>query len=179
MAGYAGLKQHDKINQDKNSELRISNMDEITRKELKVSAIENGTVIDHIPASSVFQVIRILGLEDCKDQILFGTNLESKKYGRKGIIKVSNRFFESDEINKIALAAPSASLIVIRNYQVIEKKKVEVPDQVEKFVKCVNPNCITNHDKVSTRFKVEDKEDIRLQCLYCEKITDKNNLVIV
>jgi aspartate carbamoyltransferase regulatory subunit len=149
------------------------------RKELQVSAIENGTVIDHIPAKSVFQVVRILGLESCSEQILFGTNLESKKYGRKGIVKVANRFFESEEINKIALAAPTATLIVIKNYQVTEKKRVEIPDHVFKFVKCVNPNCITNHEAIPTKFKVIDKEDIQLQCIYCEKVTDKHNMTIV
>ncbi|MBW6460612.1 MAG: aspartate carbamoyltransferase regulatory subunit [Bacteroidales bacterium] len=150
-----------------------------TRKELQVSAIENGTVIDHIPAKSVFQVVKLLGLENCKEQILFGTNLESKKFGKKGIVKVANRFFESDEINKITLAAPSATLIVIRNYQVVEKKKVEIPDHIRKYVRCVNPNCITNHEKIPTKFLVIDKEDIRLQCHYCEKVTDKNNLFFI
>ena len=149
------------------------------RKELQVSAIENGTVIDHIPTKSVFQVVKILGLQDCKEQILFGTNLESKKYGRKGIIKVANLFFQSDEINKIALVAPSATLIVIRNYQVVEKKKVEVPDHVNRFVRCFNPNCITNYEKIPTKFIVIDKEDLRLECIYCEKVTDKNNLEFI
>lgn len=155
-------------------------MDEMkTRRELQVSAIENGTVIDHIPARNVFQVIKILGLEDCREQILFGTNLESKKYGKKGIVKVANRFFESEEINKIALAAPTATLIVIRNYQVVEKKRVEIPDQIVKYVRCVNPNCITNHESIPTRFNVIDKADLKLQCIYCEKVTDKNNMTIV
>jgi len=148
-------------------------------KELQVSAIENGTVIDHIPTKNVFQVVKILGLENCKEQILFGTNLESKKFGRKGIIKVANLFFESDEINKIALVAPSATLIVIRNYQVAEKRKVVIPDQIVRFVKCFNPNCITNHEKITTRFNVIDKEDLRLECIYCEKVTDKNNLIFI
>jgi aspartate carbamoyltransferase regulatory subunit len=147
-----------------------------TRKELQVSAIENGTVIDHIPAKSVFQVVKILGLSDCKEQILFGTNLESQKYGRKGIIKVANLYFQSDEINKIALVAPSATLIVIRDYQVVEKSKVHIPDQINRFVRCFNPNCITNHEKIPTKFNVIDKEDLRLECIYCEKVTDKNNL---
>ncbi len=148
-----------------------------TRKELQVSAIENGTVIDHIPTKSVFQVIRILGLENCKEQILFGTNLESKKFGRKGIIKVANLFFKSEDINKIALVAPSATLIVIRNYQVVEKRQVEIPDQVNRIVRCFNPNCITNHERIATKFNVIDKTDLRLECIYCEKVTDKNNLV--
>ncbi|MFO8129015.1 MAG: aspartate carbamoyltransferase regulatory subunit [Bacteroidales bacterium] len=152
---------------------------EKTRKELKVSAIENGTVIDHIPAKNVFQVIRILNLDECQEQILFGTNLESKKYGTKGIIKVSNRFFESEELNKIALAAPTASIIEIRNFQVIKKMQVEVPGTITKVVKCVNPNCITNNEQVITRFRVVDKIDIKLQCMYCEKMTEKSNMVFL
>ena len=148
-------------------------------KEVKITAIKQGTVIDHIPPQSVFQVVRILGLENGGDQILFGTNLESKKYGRKGIVKLANRFFESEEINKIALAAPTATLIVMRNYQVIEKKRVHIPDQIVKYVRCVNPNCVTNHENIPTKFKVIDKEDIKLQCLYCEKVTDKNNMAFI
>jgi aspartate carbamoyltransferase regulatory subunit len=149
------------------------------RKELQVSAIENGTVIDHIPTNSVFQAVKILGLQNCREQILFGTNLESKKYGRKGIIKVANLFFKSEEINKIALVAPSATLIVIRNYQVVEKRKVQIPDEIIRFVRCFNPNCITNHEKIPTKFNVIDKDDLRLQCVYCEKVTDKSNLVFI
>jgi len=135
-----------------------------TRKELKVSAIENGTVIDHIPAKSVFQVIRILNLSEVTDQILFGTNLDSRKMGKKGIIKVSNKFFKPDEINKIALVAASATLIVIKDFKVIEKKNVEIPDTVEKIVKCFNPNCITNHENVPTLFTVIDKKELKLHC---------------
>jgi len=145
-------------------------------KELKVSAIENGTVIDHIPPESVFQVIKILSLNDINDQVLFGTNLESSKMGKKGIIKVSNKFFEPDDVNKIALVAPTATLITIRNYKVVEKKRVEIPDYVEKIAKCFNPNCISNHEKVTTRFTVIDKADLKLRCHYCEKITDRDNI---
>jgi aspartate carbamoyltransferase regulatory subunit len=149
------------------------------RKELKVSAIENGTVIDHIPCDSVFQVIRILNLHEAGNMILFGTNLESEKMGKKGIIKVSNKFFKPDEINKIALVAPNATLIVIRDYKVSEKKKVEVPDAVEKIVKCFNPNCITNNENVSSKFTVIDKTDLKLRCHYCEKITTRNTMTFV
>jgi aspartate carbamoyltransferase regulatory subunit len=150
-----------------------------TRKELKVSAIENGTVIDHIPAKSVFQVIRILNLAEVSDQTLFGTNLDSRKMGKKGIIKVSNKYFEPDEINKIALVAPTATLIVIKNFKVLIKKNVEVPDNVEKIVKCFNPNCITNNENITTRFQVIDKKELKLQCHYCEKITASENMEFV
>lgn len=147
-----------------------------TIKELKVSAIENGTVIDHIPASAVFQVIRILKLDKFDNMVLFGTNLESKKYGTKGIIKVSNKFFAPEDLNKISLAAPNASIIEIHNYEVTSKKVVDTPDVIKGIVKCFNPNCVTNNEQISARFDVLDKEDIRLKCHYCEKITVKNNM---
>ena len=146
------------------------------RKELKVSAIENGTVIDHIPAQSVFQVISILGLDHIPNQIMIGTNLESLKLKKKGIIKVSNKYFESEEINKIALVAPTATLIVIKDYTVVYKAKVEVPDSINKIVKCINPNCITNNEDIPTLFSVIDKEDLLLNCHYCEKTTKKSNM---
>lgn len=149
------------------------------RKELKVSAIENGTVIDHIPTQSVFQVISILGLNNCDNQILFGTNLESQKYGKKGIIKVSGRFFDPEDANKIALVAPTATLIEIKNYKVVEKKNVSIPEEVNTFIKCVNPNCITNHEDVVTRFKVINKKEIKLQCQYCEKSTAQDNFTFI
>ena len=149
-----------------------------TNKEYKVSAIENGTVIDHIPPKSVFQVIKILHLEEYDEMVLFGTNLESKKYGKKGIIKISKKLFKKNEINKIGLVAPDATLIVIKDYQVISKENVKLPDTIEDIVKCFNPNCITNHEKVNTKFYMIDKKDIKLRCHYCEKITDKKNMIV-
>jgi len=149
------------------------------RKELKVSAIENGTVIDHIPPQSVFQVINILNLHKIPNQIMVGTNLESAKLGKKGIIKVSSKYFESEEINKIALVAPSATLIVIKDYTVVYKAKVEIPDNINKIVKCINPNCITNHEHVTTKFSVIDKVELQLLCYYCEKVTKKENIKFV
>lgn len=146
-------------------------------KELKVSAIENGTVIDHIPASALFQVIKMLKLDVFDQMVLFATNLESKKFGSKGIIKVSNKFFRPEELNKIALVAPHASIIEIRDFQVARKTLVEIPDNIVGIVKCFNPNCITNIEEITTRFTVVSKEETRLKCHYCEKITAKKNIV--
>jgi aspartate carbamoyltransferase regulatory subunit len=147
------------------------------QRHLNVTAIENGTVIDHIPANNVFKVLHILNLENNKNQVLFGDNLDSQKYGKKGIVKVSNTFFEGNEINKIALVAPTATFIEIKNFEVVTKKQVEVPDQIKSIVKCFNPNCITNVENVPSRFTVVDKENMKLLCHYCEKITAKNNIV--
>lgn len=148
-------------------------------KQLSVSAIENGTVIDHIPAKNLFKVISILGLDHIDSQITFGTNLESKKLGKKAIIKISGKFFEDTDINRIALVAPDAKLNIIRDYEVVEKKVVEVPDEIVGIAKCMNPKCITNYEKVTTRFRVVSKKTVALKCHYCEKITNQENLHII
>lgn len=149
------------------------------QKELKVSAIKNGTVIDHIPAHNLFKVISLLGLESIPNQITFGTNLESHKLGHKSIIKVADKFFADDEINKIALVAPQAKLNIIKNYEVIEKRVVSIPDEVIGYVRCFNPKCVTNHEPIRTRFSVVSKEPLELRCHYCEKVTTENQMVII
>jgi len=148
-------------------------------KKMEVSAIENGTVIDHIPAKALFKVISILGLDHIDKQITFGTNLDSKKLGKKAIIKLSETFFMDKDINKISLVAPQAKLNIIKNYDVVEKKIVEVPDEIVGIAKCVNPQCITNNEKITTRFKIVSKRQVKLKCHYCEKITNQENIQII
>ena len=149
------------------------------RKQLSVSAIENGTVIDHVPAKALFKVIQILGLDHSENQITFGTNLESKKLGKKAIIKISGIYFEDEDINRIALVAPEAKLNIIKDYEVVEKKVVEVPDNITGIARCMNPKCITNFETVTTRFRVVSKKNVALKCHYCEKITTQENLQII
>lgn len=153
-------------------------MNDSTKKKLKlkVSAIKEGTVIDHIPATNLFKVISILGLDKIENQITFGTNLESEKLGAKAIIKVSDKFFADYEINKIALIAPHAKLNIIRDYEVVEKRVVETPEVIKGIVKCFNPKCITNNEKISTCFQVISKEPLALKCKYCEKITSQEQI---
>jgi aspartate carbamoyltransferase regulatory subunit len=148
-------------------------------KQLSVSAIQNGTVIDHIPAKNLFKVIQILGLDSIDNQITFGTNLDSKRLGHKAIIKISDVFFEDEDINRIALVAPNAKLNIIRDYEVVEKKVVKVPDSIIGIAKCMNPKCITNFESVITKFKVVAKKNVELKCHYCEKITNQENLQII
>ena len=148
-------------------------------KQLIVTAIKDGTVIDHITSDSLFKVISILGLDKLDKLMTFGNNLDSKKLGKKGIIKLSEIFFDNEDINKIALVAPSAKLNIIRNYEVVEKMKVEIPDKVQGIIKCVNPKCITNNETVTTKFKVISKDHVKLKCLYCEKITSSENLNMI
>ncbi len=149
-------------------------------KELKVSAIKNGTVLDHIPANQLFKVISILGLKSCNNQITFGMNLDSKLLGKKAIIKVSDRFFEETEINKVALVAPEAKINIIREFEVIEKKVLKVPEEIVGIVKCANPKCITNHQPITTKFRTKYEEGVlKLHCHYCEKDTSSENMKII
>lgn len=147
-------------------------------KELQVAAIENGTAIDHIPSEQVFKVVALLQLEKIAKRITIGNNLRSKKMGTKGIIKISDTFFEEDEINRIALVAPRVNLNIIKNYEVVEKKKVVLPDVIKGIVKCNNPKCITNNEPMDTLFDVADKEKVTLQCHYCEVKIKKEEIIL-
>ena len=145
----------------------------MNRKELVVSALENGTVLDHIPAENVYKALNILNLKGIENQITIGINLNSKQNGKKGIIKIADMFFEDNELNKLALLAPEATVNVIRDFKVVEKKKVELPKEIFGIAKCRNPKCVTNHQPITTRFTVNVKgNETTLLCHYCEKISD-------
>ncbi len=149
----------------------------MTRKELVVSALENGTVLDHIPAENVYKALNILNLKGVQSQITLGINLASKLYGRKGIIKIADKFFEDEELNKLALIAPKATVNVIRDFKVVEKKTLKMPSEIVGIAKCQNPKCVTNHQPIKTRFKTIQKNDeISLLCHFCEKISDTRGL---
>lgn len=147
-------------------------------KELLVAALKNGTAIDHIPSDQVFKVVSLLRLQELKNPITIGNNLESKKMGCKGIIKIADKFFEEDEINRIALVAPNIKLNIIRDYEVAEKKQVTLPDEISGIVNCNNPKCISNNEPMKTRFHVIDKAKVTLQCHYCELKIQKEDIVL-
>ena len=138
-------------------------------KELQVKALENGTVIDHIPSDKLFKVVSLLKMEGLKNQITIGNNLSSKQMGTKGIIKVADRYYAEEEVNRIALIAPMAKINIIKNFEVIEKKILTLPDNFTGLVKCPNPKCITNNEPMRTRFETVSREPVVLKCLYCER----------
>ena len=145
----------------------------MTRKELVVSALENGTVLDHIPAENVYKALDLLDLKGIENQITIGINLTSKVHGKKGIIKIENKFFEADELNRLALIAPEATVNVIRDFKVVEKKKLEMPAEVIGVARCRNPKCVTNHQPIETRFTtIKSGNEISLLCHFCEKISE-------
>lgn len=139
------------------------------KKELKISAIKEGTVIDHIPAYATFKVANILNLEEHDKILTIATNLLSKRYKKKGIIKIGGKFLTKKEVDKIAIIAPKATLNIIRNYEVKEKTDLSVPDSVIGIIKCSNPNCITNLERINTKFNVVSKDPLRVECCYCER----------
>ena len=140
----------------------------------EVRAIENGTVIDHIPSDQLFKIIRIMQLDRAPQRITFGMNLESKRMGSKAIIKIADRYCLDKEINRIALFAPMAMVNTIKDF------KVTVPEHIDGFVRCANPKCITNNEPVRTAFDVMNHDgQISLRCRYCEKVTPQSQMEMI
>jgi aspartate carbamoyltransferase regulatory subunit len=134
---------------------------------LLISPIRNGTVIDHITGGEALNVLRIIGITGTTtESISVATNVKSGKMGTKDIVKIENRELLKDEVDRIALIAPKASINIIRNYEVYQKKGVEIPPIITGVVRCPNPGCISNtSEPIATRFEVLPKG---LRCLYCD-----------
>lgn len=148
-------------------------------KDIRVKKIKNGTVIDHIPAGQALNVMKILGItkEYPKTTVTVAMNVPSGKVGLKDIVKVEGKELDAEELDKIALIASDTTINIIRNYDVVEKKKVSIPDAIEGVLKCGNPNCITNYENMSSRFSIENKIPIKLRCIYCERSMAEDEVV--
>ena len=151
----------------------------MNKKERLVAAIENGTVIDHIPSEKTYEVASVLGLQKLDTVVTIGYKKKKKKIGRKGIIKIENKFFSDEEISRLSVVAPNVVLNIIRNFEVVEKKKVETPDELRGIVKCNNPKCVTNNEPMPTIFSVIDKETGIIRCHYCDKEQDINKVQLI
>ena len=149
------------------------------KKELQVAAIKNGTVIDHIPAEKTYQVVKLLKLEELNEPVTIGYNLPSSKLGSKGIIKISDKYFTDEEINRLSVVAPNVVLNIIRDYEVVEKRRVETPDELKGIIKCNNPKCISNNEPMRTWFNVMDKAHGIVKCHYCDKEQKMDEVTLV
>ena len=150
------------------------------KKELAVAALRNGTVIDHIPSSALFQAVKILDIKHLTSNVTIGYNLNSKKLGLKGIIKVADVEFPEDVLNRIAIIAPTAVVNTIRDYEVAEKRPVVLPDTITGIVKCPNAKCITNNEPMSTKFHVVQRSPkVVIRCHYCNHAIDGANAPIL
>ncbi|HEC82445.1 MAG TPA: aspartate carbamoyltransferase regulatory subunit [Thermoplasmatales archaeon] len=143
-------------------------------RELKVQPIKDGTVIDHIAPGNALKVLKILGITETQPDsvISIAINVTGKR-GKKDIVKIENRELDTKEVDKIALIAPNATINIIRNTEVVEKRRVEVPNEIVGIVKCANPNCISNRkEPVEPKFIVKSKNPLRIKCYYCEREPD-------
>ena len=140
---------------------------EQNKEHMMVAALENGSVIDHIPTDKLFIVAQLLELEKCKEEVVIANNLKSNVMERKGLIKISGKFFSESEISKLAVICPNIRLTVIKNYEVAEKREVTLPDTLTNIVKCANPVCITNNEPMKTVFYRKNMQT--LKCRYCGK----------
>ena len=148
----------------------------MTKHELKVKPIENGTVIDHIQANKALQVLKILGLPKEGINVTLAMNVPSK-LGFKDIVKIENREVEHTEIDKISLIAPHATINIIRDYEIVSKKKVELVEELKGIVKCTNPKCISNTDEpIESKFYLVESDPITLRCHYCERLVQAEEI---
>lgn len=148
------------------------------KKVLEVAAIENGTVLDHLPSEKVLKIVEILALHR-ESRITLGMNLESKKLGKKGIIKIEGRDLAEEEMNKIAILAPEVTINHIKKYEVIKKKKIVLREIEPRTLKCNNPNCITNAEPVSTKFSICEKKPLKVRCYFCERSIEKEEMIFL
>ena len=149
------------------------------RQELYVRKIKDGTVIDHITPGFALDVLKILGINGKDGEVVSAAiNVESKQLHHKDIVKIQNRELKPNEVDKIALIAPNATINIIRNYDVASKKVVELPSGIRGIMKCDNPSCISNsREPVEPRFAVDRREPIRLRCYFCGHIMEREDVL--
>jgi aspartate carbamoyltransferase regulatory subunit len=148
-------------------------------KTLLVSAIENGTVIDHINAGLALRIINLLKLQDKQCSVTIGLNLPSRQLKLKDLIKIESYILSHEEANDIAIFAPEATINVIKNFEVMDKITITMPKQIQRVFVCSNAACITQTEQVDTFFYIEaQSKQINLICKYCEKKFDRNQMIV-
>lgn len=146
-------------------------------KTLSVSAICNGTVIDHINSGQAIRIIHLLGLLEKKYKVTVGLNLPSKRMKLKDIIKIENHSLKNEEANEITVFSPEATINIIKNFEVVEKITTTLPPSISGVFSCPNPICITHNEPVETFFNIEvQSKQVNLVCKYCEKTFDRNDV---
>lgn len=147
------------------------------KKTLLVSAIKNGSVIDHITAGQALNIVQILNIPTHHKIITVGINLPSKTMDYKDLIKIEDKEITEKEVNSFAFLAPQATINIISNYKIIKKYKVKMPKTIFHIIVCPNPVCISNNEKMESVFcVVRQNGAIELQCKYCEKIFSRDDI---
>jgi aspartate carbamoyltransferase regulatory subunit len=149
------------------------------KETLSVSAIKNGTVIDHIAPGQALRITHLLLLQNNKDTVTICLRLPSKTMGSKDLIKVQNRILTDIEANEIVVFAPSATINVIQDFQVTKKINTHLPSIMKKVFICPNPVCITKTEPIDSYFFIHEQgKKIKLACYYCEKIFDRDQVTV-
>lgn len=148
-------------------------------REVRVSKIKDGTVIDHISAGYALDVVKILGITGHEQQVMtIAVNVPSKRIRVKDLVKIEGRALSRREVNRIALVAPRATINIVRDFVVVEKLEVKLPSVIEDLVKCANPTCISNSgEPVVSRFYVECEDPLMLKCHYCGYVLEKPDVL--
>jgi len=151
----------------------------MSETELHVSKIRDGTVIDHITHGHALDVAKILGITGRENKIItIAINVPSKSFKMKDIVKIEGREVNPQEVHKIALLAPHATINIIRNYKVVEKQMVHLPKVIEDIIKCGNPACISNsNEPVQSKFYIDSGEPLLLKCHYCGHIMERKDVL--
>ncbi len=148
-------------------------------RELRVTKIKDGTVIDHIRGGYALDVVKILGITGKEKRVMtIAINVPSKRFGVKDIVKIEGKALSPQEVNRIALVAPHASINIIHEYSVVKKLEVQLPKAIEGIIKCANPCCISNSDEpVASKFYIKQQEPLQLKCHYCGIILEQNEVL--
>ena len=144
-------------------------------KELKITPIKNGTVIDHIEPGMAIKVVRLLGIPEpgSRSTVSIAMYVKSGKMGFKDIIKIEDRELKKREVNIISLISPNASIAIIKNEEVVKKGTVTLPKTIVGIARCSNPNCITNkNEPMETEFAVISGKEVKLRCTYCDRMVN-------
>ena len=147
-------------------------------KSIEVSALRQGTVVDHLRRGTGLKVLNVLGLLT-EGAVAIGLNLDSKRLGQKDLIKIENRELTQEELNKIAILSPEATLSIIREFKVVSKFQPELTAEMEGVVHCQNPSCISNNEQIRSRFQVLEREPLRLRCYYCERVIPSDEIELL
>jgi aspartate carbamoyltransferase regulatory subunit len=147
-------------------------------EDMLVRKIENGTVIDHISSGKGLKVLKILKIDDDNTAVLV-SGVKSSKFGKKDIVKVENKELSESEVNKISLFAQNATLNIIEDGRIREKRKITLPKVLEGITKCPNTNCIScSSEPIKSRFLVDRTEPVRLRCFYCERLFSAEEILV-
>lgn len=147
-------------------------------RQQQVAALRHGTVVDHLSPGMALKALQLIGVPKVH-AALIGVNLFSAKMGRKDILKLENLELTDDQIQRLAVLGPNASVCYIREYEVVRKVQVELPERIAGVLRCPNPSCITNHDRLETRFDVERKSPTVVRCHYCERLIRESEFTLL